>query len=159
MNLVDEKWNHGSTLAEIENTIREGVPNTLMQGQKENFTTEQIADLAKYVKLLSKKFHAQAPQTSRESATKLTDRVAAHLPSGPKVEVGDGGNLIDRYIFGKMKADGIPHSGLCTDAEFFRRVHLDLWGRLPDSEPGKNSVIDQPTVDVPRITVQEFVAD
>ena len=51
MNLVDEKWNHGSTLAEIEKTIREGVPNTLMQAQKENFTTEQIADLAKYAKL------------------------------------------------------------------------------------------------------------
>ena len=58
-----------------------------------------------------------------------------------------------------MKADRVPHAGLSTDAEFFRRVHLDLWGRLPDSEPGKTSVIDQPTVDVPRITVQEFVAD
>ena len=31
-----------------------------------------------------------------------------------------------------MEHDGIPHAGLSTDAEFLRRVHLDLTGRLPE---------------------------
>jgi hypothetical protein len=56
-------------------------------------------------------------------------------------------NFIDNFIFGKMKADGVPHAPLATDAEFFRRVTLDLTGRIPsaadlrdflsDSTPGK----------------------
>jgi len=41
-------------------------------------------------------------------------------------------NFIDEFIFSKMKRDGVPHAGLSTDAEFLRRVHLDLTGRLPE---------------------------
>src|SRR5258708_17861880 len=56
-------------------------------------------------------------------------------------------NYIDEHIFGKMDRDRVPHAGLATDAEFLRRVHLDLTGLLPDpdvirrfledSDPGK----------------------
>src|SRR5260370_31893258 len=41
-------------------------------------------------------------------------------------------NYIDEHIFGKMERDHVPHAGLATDAEFLRRVHLDLTGLLPD---------------------------
>jgi hypothetical protein len=33
-----------------------------------------------------------------------------------------------------MQKDNIPHAGLASDLEFIRRVHLDLTGRIPDSE-------------------------
>ena len=40
-------------------------------------------------------------------------------------------NLIDEHIFSKMAKDGVPHAPLASDAEFLRRVSLDLTGRLP----------------------------
>jgi hypothetical protein len=44
-------------------------------------------------------------------------------------------NFIDDHILDKMKADGIPNAPLSSDEEFFRRVHIDLTGRIPgDSE-------------------------
>jgi hypothetical protein len=64
----------------------------------------------------------------------LTARVAATLPGGTVA----GGrvrrvNFIDQQIFGKMERDKVAHAPLATDAEFFRRVHLDLTGRIPAS--------------------------
>ena len=43
-------------------------------------------------------------------------------------------NLIDDYILGKMAADGVPTAPLTTDAEFLRRVTIDLTGRVPAPE-------------------------
>src|SRR5205807_2046615 len=62
------------------------------------------------------------------------------------------------FIFGKMKADGVPHAGLSSDAVFMRRAYLDPWVSLPDTVPGMSKIIDQ-AVDIPTITVQQFVAD
>jgi hypothetical protein len=30
-------------------------------------------------------------------------------------------NFIDKFIFGKMERDGVPHAPLSADTEFFRR--------------------------------------
>jgi cytochrome c553 len=157
-NLVDQIWFHGGSLAEIESTIRDGVPGTPMAAQKGRLTEDQIADLARYVKSLERGMHARTSEPARSAATNLTGRVAREIPPGARTEFAEDGNLIDNYIFGKMKADKVPHSGLCSDAEFMRRVYLDLWGRLPDVEPGTSRIIDQ-IIDVPTITVQQFVAD
>ena len=43
-------------------------------------------------------------------------------------------NLIDDYIFGKMASDGVPTAPLTTDAEFLRRLTIDLTGRIPGPE-------------------------
>jgi hypothetical protein len=43
-------------------------------------------------------------------------------------------NFIDSQIFGKMSADGVPSAELTTDAEFLRRVSIDLTGRIPTPE-------------------------
>jgi hypothetical protein len=43
-------------------------------------------------------------------------------------------NLIDDYIFAKMASDGIEPAPLTNDAEFLRRVTLDLTGRIPSPE-------------------------
>ncbi|MDW7995265.1 MAG: DUF1553 domain-containing protein [Gemmatales bacterium] len=43
-------------------------------------------------------------------------------------------NLVDRLVFAKLKRLQIPPSDLCTDAEFIRRVYLDVCGILPTAE-------------------------
>ncbi len=152
-NLVDEVWHHGGTLEEIERTIREGIPETLMKPLKDKLAAEKIYDLARYVKLLAQKMHVESPLAEREAATALTDSVAALLPPAPKYVEIERVNFIDGFIFDKMKADDIPHAGLSGDAEFMRRLYLDLWGRLPaadavrefmaSTEPNKrNQLID-----------------
>lgn len=40
-------------------------------------------------------------------------------------------NFIDEKVFAKLENLGIPPSGLCDDANFIRRVTLDVAGRLP----------------------------
>jgi hypothetical protein len=86
---------------------------------------------------------AQAPQTPADhpttapapgtrDASTLTERLRPSAP-GPSAPVPRR-NLIDEFIFGKMEADKIPHAPLSTDEEFFRRVHIDLTGRIATDE-------------------------
>jgi hypothetical protein len=42
-------------------------------------------------------------------------------------------NFIDEHIFGRMAAAGIQSAPLASDAEFLRRVTLDLTGRIPSA--------------------------
>ena len=58
-------------------------------------------------------------------------------------------NRVDELVLDKLKKLGVVPSDLCTDAEFLRRVYLDLTGTLPtssevesflsDESPGKRS--------------------
>ena len=43
-------------------------------------------------------------------------------------------NFIDDFIFGRMAADGVNPAPLASDAEFLRRVSVDLTGRIPSPE-------------------------
>ena len=43
-------------------------------------------------------------------------------------------NFIDDFIFGKMVSDGVESALVTTDAEFVRRVTLDLTGRIPEAD-------------------------
>ncbi|MGH9895046.1 MAG: DUF1549 domain-containing protein, partial [bacterium] len=70
-------------------------------------------------------------------------------------KVGDGfpqvatNNKVDELVLEKLRKLGVVPSDLCTDAEFLRRVYLDLTGTLPtaaevetflaDESPGKRS--------------------
>jgi hypothetical protein len=40
-------------------------------------------------------------------------------------------NVVDQLVFTKMARDGVESSGLSTDAEFVRRIYVDLTGRIP----------------------------
>ncbi len=40
-------------------------------------------------------------------------------------------NYVDHLVLRKLRKVGVPPSPLCSDAEFIRRVSLDLCGRLP----------------------------
>ncbi len=72
LNLVDEQWLHGDRLEDIERTIRDGIPETLMKPQAEKLSAEEISTLAQYVKLLSE---ARAPQV--ESGASASPEVPA----------------------------------------------------------------------------------
>jgi hypothetical protein len=92
-----------------------------------------------------------------EELSARTERVALALPSAAPIETTAAAstddvasrNYIDDYIFGKMRDDGVPHAPQASDAEFLRRVSLDLAGRIPssadvrsflaDNDPGKRS--------------------
>jgi hypothetical protein len=62
-------------------------------------------------------------------------------------------NFIDQEIVAELNRLGLPPSELSEDAEFFRRVHLDLIGQMPDSgkvrkflreaEKDRGKIIDQ----------------
>jgi hypothetical protein len=77
--------------------------------------------------------HPESESPSLERLNKLTAEVGSKtsLAGTQAVPVC---NFIDEFIFSKMRRDGIPHAGLSTDAEFLRRVALDLTGRLPEPE-------------------------
>ncbi len=85
------------------------------------------------------------------SLTALTEQVVAALPPGgpPPSRSRTGSerqvrseNYIDRHIFTTLERLGIPPAEPAGDAEFLRRVTLDLTGRIPTVE-----------------TVQQFLAD
>jgi hypothetical protein len=61
-----------------------------------------------------------------------TERLAGSLPrAAAKSDPIPRRNLIDTLIFSRMAKDGVPHAPPATDQEFFRRVTLDLTGRIP----------------------------
>jgi hypothetical protein len=80
----------------------------------------------------------------------------AKIDNYPKLAVH---NFIDEKLIAKWKDLGLTPSPLCSDAEFFRRIHLDTIGTLPapqdikqflaDSDPAKrqkaiDKVLDRP---------------
>ncbi len=86
--------------------------------------------------------HPPDPQSKMEELSRLTAKAS---PSGARaaVQVVPEKNFIDRFIFDRMKRDNIPHAGLSPDTEFFRRIHLDLTGRLPDPAAIRKFVADK----------------
>src|SRR5439155_22561333 len=52
-------------------------------------------------------------------------------------------NAIDRDLFAKLKLLQIPPSGLCSDADFLRRVYLDGTGALPSPEEARRFLADR----------------
>ncbi|PYV07633.1 MAG: hypothetical protein DMG07_28005 [Acidobacteria bacterium] len=78
-----------------------------------------------------------------EELSMRTEKVAQSLPAPSSIRLQARAaaasdeiaarNYIDDYIFGKMRADGIPPAPLASDEEFFRRIHLDLTGRIATS--------------------------
>src|SRR5262245_62119537 len=51
-------------------------------------------------------------------------------------------NFIDDFIFGAMAAQNVASARLTTDAEFFRRINLDLIGRIPGPDEVRSFVAD-----------------
>src|SRR6266540_4169830 len=77
--------------------------------------------------------HPERHQGRADELERLTNRPSKTLPPSPAIPIGER-NYIDKYIFGKISHDKIPHALLCSDTEFVRRVSLDLTGRLPEPD-------------------------
>jgi hypothetical protein len=52
-------------------------------------------------------------------------------------------NYVDKHVFAKLKMLSIPPSGLCDDAEYVRRVYLDVIGTLPTAEEARAFLADK----------------
>ena len=76
--------------------------------------------------------------------------VSVLRPSGPVGELKDlianASNGIDRLVLTKLDKMGIKPSQITSDAEFFRRVSLDISGTLPTSSQVR-SFLDDPSPD------------
>lgn len=81
---------------------------------------------------------APTPQAAADSTSGGRRRAS----TAPKPFALAPKNFIDAEIFGKMQRDGIVPTSLSTDAEFLRRVTLDLTGEIPDADTVKAFVAD-----------------
>jgi hypothetical protein len=80
------------------------------------------------------KDHPAAPGSDRrQKVAELTERLRPSGTAGKAVPIPRK-NLIDEFVFSKMEKDGVPHAPLSGDEEFFRRVHIDITGRIPGDE-------------------------
>lgn len=76
--------------------------------------------------------HPPVPQAdSREKAARLTESFSKNAPPIAAAPVKRQ-NFIDEQVFAAIERDKIPHAPLSSDEEFFRRIHLDLIGHLPE---------------------------
>ena len=83
------------------------------------------------------------PVAGKDAAAELARQTEAILPGQPGAEQSITRiNFIDDHIFGKIERDSIPHAPLADDATFFRRVHLDLTGRIPEGDEARRFVAD-----------------
>lgn len=80
----------------------------------------------------------EANAVHRTAVSTTTEWVALQLPQGQmglsQAQDFPRKNFIDTILFGRMERDGIQSAPLCSDAEFIRRVTLDLAGRIPSAE-------------------------
>ena len=86
--------------------------------------------------------HPEKPGPVRERLNRLTEEIAPKA-AGRSNQPVPIRNFIDEFVFSKMKQDCVPHAGLSIDAEFLRRVHLDLTGRLPEPEVIRKFLTDK----------------
>jgi hypothetical protein len=64
----------------------------------------------------------------------------AHIEKYPQVA---GNNFIDDKLIAKWKDLGLTPSPLCSDEDFFRRIHLDTLGTLPEPADIKAFLADK----------------
>jgi Protein of unknown function (DUF1549)/Protein of unknown function (DUF1553) len=94
---------------------------------------EELMSSDRFAEVHSPLFRSKKPA----DAGVVTDRLAASLAKsgqGSSSVIVVPHNFVDVHIFGKMTRDGVPHAPLATDAEFLRRVKLDLTGRIPTAD-------------------------
>jgi hypothetical protein len=66
--------------------------------------------------------------------------------------------LIDERIGARLKTEGIPASAVAADAEFLRRVYLDLCGRVPTRDQVR-SFLDDGAADRRTVLIDELLTD
>ncbi len=96
---------------------------------------------------------ALTPEQFREAHSSLTARRDAPDLDGLTEKVAAGGpevrvpapvrrSFLDDHVFGRIEDAGIPHAPQAGDAEFLRRVSLDIIGRIPSSTEIRDFLAD-----------------
>ncbi len=80
--------------------------------------------------------HSQfPPEFARSQKDAAPEVLVSSLGEPGDIRFAQGSNnFIDDFIFGKMAAAGVQPAPLTTDAEFLRRLSLDVTGRIPQPE-------------------------
>src|SRR5215472_1141714 len=93
--------------------------------------SQQVSDRAPNARFSGESPHPRIDPAKAEELNRLASSVTLSIPveSTQRITIN---NYIDKIIFGRIQRDHIPHAELCSDAEFARRVSLDLTGRLPE---------------------------
>jgi hypothetical protein len=88
--------------------------------------------------------HARVPNVHAEGrAARSAFAHAAPASPGPPYAVTKAyRNPVDQEIFGMMAANGVVPAARAGDAEFLRRVMLDLTGQIPDAAQAKAFLAD-----------------
>ena len=95
----------------------------------------------------------------RDSAkSKVAVPEAKSLTNGAKIDAAALTKLIDQEINKRLQAEGVKSSGLCDDAEFIRRVYLDLVGTIPTAGKVKE-FLDSKDTDKRTKLIDELLAD
>lgn len=68
--------------------------------------------------------------------------VAADQCQANQVDAAELARLIDQQVDARLKSEGVPLVELADDAEFVRRIHLDLHGTVPPLEQTKRFLAD-----------------
>ena len=101
-------------------------PPTAAQG-----TTPAKPAEAKNAKGAQAKGKAAAAKQAAKQKAKPAEFTGAVPGAGKKLDALALAKIIDQEINQALKSEGIPVSSLAADAEFYRRVHLDLAGVVP----------------------------
>jgi Protein of unknown function (DUF1549)/Protein of unknown function (DUF1553) len=118
-------------------TLVSAIPNAADEkpGAKKDLKKEQRLKLKEE---LRKKAEAEAKKPTVTGA--VTEMPRKNLPA-PLPAVA-WAKAIDGQIDAKLASEKIPASGLADDAEFLRRVYLDIVGRIPTLEAARKFLDD-----------------
>lgn len=100
--------------------------------------------------------HPLAQASGGESVTDLTVKTVGD-GLGPASRRIPRVNYVDDEIFGTMDANHVTSSPLSSDAEFLRRVTLDLTGRIPDAAT-VTSFLNDPSADKRNRMIDQLLA-
>lgn len=101
--------------------------------------------------------NAQAKQKGKSNA-KAPEFTRAIPGAGKKLDALALAKVIDQEINLTLKSEGIPASSLASDAEFYRRLHLDLTGVIPTPEKVL-AFLDSKDANKRQKAVDELLAD